>query len=136
MPDDRPVTCQNCGWNGTVRQCEPIAARHLAERVPAGDVMPAGDCPECGASAMLDRPDTGPAVAIVTVTSPERASHFGVRSTAQSLANVMWALRNNRDYPIQDMGPAGFRVSVKKYSPYNRMIADGYLRIENLQDQA
>ena len=55
MPDMRAVTCQECAWQGTVSQCEPIASRCLPERVPAGDVLPAGECPECGASAMLDR---------------------------------------------------------------------------------
>ena len=48
------VTCRECGWKGTVAHCEPIAPRYLPERVAVGDVMPAGECPECGANAMLD----------------------------------------------------------------------------------
>lgn len=136
MPDHRPVTCQDCNWKGTVRQTEPLAPRYLPERVLPGDIMPAGECPECGASAMLDPPATGPTIAIVTVTNPKRATHFGVKSTAQSLANVMAAARNNRDYVVQDMRPAGFRVAVKKYSPYNRMVPDAYLRLQDLHQPA
>ena len=35
MTDTRPVICQNCGWQGTVAYCEPIAPRYLPERVAA-----------------------------------------------------------------------------------------------------
>ena len=94
MPDDRPVTCQDCGWKGTVRQTEPIAPRYLPERVLPGDVMPAGECPKCNASALLDQARHEPSVTIVTTLVPERATKFGVRSTAQALANVMWLAAN------------------------------------------
>ena len=129
MTDTRPVTCQDCGWKGTVAQCEPIAPRYLPERVPAGDVMPAGECPECGASAMLDQDKPEPCVEIVTVPLPERASHFGVRSTAQSLANVMSMARNTYSYRVQDMDSHGFRVAAYRPSPYPAMVPDRYLRI-------
>ena len=49
-----PVRCQNCGWTGTEDQTNEL--RRSWERVQPGDVMPAGECPECGASAMLDEP--------------------------------------------------------------------------------
>ena len=133
MPDTRLVTCQNCGWKGTVGQCEPIAPRYLPERVPAGDVMPAGECPQCGASAMLDEPPTPsrePRIGIITAPEPERATHFGVRSTAQTLANVMSMAANTYHYRVQDMDLHGFRVAVYRHSPYPRMVPDGYLRIE------
>lgn len=129
MTDTRPVTCQDCGWQGTVAQCEPIAPRYLPERVAAGDVMPAGECPECGASAMLDPERTEPCIEIVTVPVPERATHLGVRSTAQSLANVMSMARNRYSYRVQDMDSHGFRVAVCRPSPYSSMVPDGYLRI-------
>ena len=129
MTDTRPVTCQDCGWKGTVAHCEPIAPRYLPERVAAGDVMPAGECPECGASAMLDPDKPEPCIEIVTVTAPERATHFGVRSTAQSLANVMAMARNTYCYRVQDMNNSGFRVAVYRPSPYPPMVMDGYLRI-------
>ena len=54
MTKVQTVTCRECGWKGTVAHCEPIAPRYLPERVAVGDVMPAGECPECGANAMLD----------------------------------------------------------------------------------
>ena len=64
MTDMRPVTCQECGWKGTVGRCEPIAPRYLPERVPAGDVMPAADCPVegCGGAAIGDL-NPGPRIA-------------------------------------------------------------------------
>ena len=70
MTDMRLVACQECGWKGTVGQSEPIAPRHLPERVSAGDVMPAGECPGCGANAMLDeqpKPAPGPSITIATM---------------------------------------------------------------------
>ena len=130
MTDTRPVTCQDCGWKGTISQCEPIAPRYLPERVPAGDVMPAGECPECGASAMLDADKPDPCVRIVTVPNPERATHFGVRSTTQSLANVMATAAGTCTYRVQDLDRHGFRVAIYRRNPYPPMLPDGYLRIE------
>ena len=130
MTDIRAVTCQDCGWKGTVSQCEPIAPRCLPERVPAGGVMPAGECPECGASAMLDADKPDPCVRIVTVPNPEFAMHFGVRSTTQSLANVMAFARDTCTYRVQDVDHHGFRVAVYRRNPYPPMLPDGYLRIE------
>ena len=129
MTDTRPVTCQDCGWKGTVAQCEPIAPRYLPERVPAGDVV-AGECPACGTSAMLDADKPDPCVRIVTVPNPERATHFGVRSTTQSLANVMATAVNTCTYRVQDLDRHGFRVAVYGRNPYPPMLPDGYLRIE------
>lgn len=91
--------------------------------------MPAGECPECGASAMLDRDQPEPCIEIVTVPLPERASHFGVRSTAQSLANVMSMARNTSSYRVQDMDSHGFRVAVYRPSSYPAMVPDAYLQI-------
>ena len=61
--------------------------------------MPAGACPKCSASAMLDEARKEPSVTIVTTLVPERATKFGVRSTAQALANVMWLAANKYSYP-------------------------------------
>ena len=130
MPDDRPVTCQERGWKGTVRHTEPIAPRHLPERVLPGDVMPAGECPECGANAMLDPDSTKPTLRIVTMPNPEQATHFGVRSTARSLAHVMATAIDRHSYRAQDMDRHGFRVAVYGLPPHPGMLAQGYLRIE------
>ena len=55
MTTTETATCRECAWHGAVSQCEPIAPRYLPERVAVGDAMPAGECPECGANAMLDQ---------------------------------------------------------------------------------
>ena len=47
----RPVVCQNCEWAGGENECDEM--RDVWSRVEPGDVMPAGDCPKCGAAAML-----------------------------------------------------------------------------------
>ena len=47
----RPVACQNCEWTGGENECDEM--RDVWSRVEPGDVMPAGDCPKCGAAAML-----------------------------------------------------------------------------------
>ena len=48
----RTVRCQDCGWAGT--QCQCATLRDPMERVLPGDEMPAGECPRCGAAAMLE----------------------------------------------------------------------------------
>ena len=47
------ATCQNCAWTGPADLCDPFV--DAWERVHPGDVMPAGECPLCRASAMLDQ---------------------------------------------------------------------------------
>ena len=47
----RPVRCQNCDWTGTEDQTHEL--RDIWSRVEPGDVMPAGECPECDSAAML-----------------------------------------------------------------------------------
>lgn len=44
--------CQNCDWTGEADSCLPI--KDLEERVEAGEIMPAGECPECGALCQID----------------------------------------------------------------------------------
>lgn len=43
--------CQNCDWHGPIDEAEPV--RDFWSRVAPGEVMPAGDCPECGALVHL-----------------------------------------------------------------------------------
>ena len=45
------VKCRNCGWKGEISALKPL--KRAWERVQPGDVMPAGECPECGSAAML-----------------------------------------------------------------------------------
>ena len=55
-PDDRMCHCQNCDWHGRVDQlsCEWWEADALHERMDAGELCPAGECPVCAAFAHLD----------------------------------------------------------------------------------
>lgn len=39
--------CQNCDWEGDDGDCREI--QNLSERVEPGEIMPSGECPECGA---------------------------------------------------------------------------------------
>ena len=91
--------------------------------------MPAGGCPACSASALLDEVRQEPSVTIVTTLVPERATKFGVRSTAQALANVMWLAANKYSYPVQDLGSSGLRVAVYRETPKRDADPRGYLRI-------
>ena len=46
------ATCQDCGKRHAVSALrEP---KHLHERLEPGDTYPAGECPACGALALLD----------------------------------------------------------------------------------
>ncbi len=121
------ATCQYCNWNGPADECGPL--KNAWERVQPGDPMPAGECPKCNASAMLDEDRPEPSIEIVTTAEPEHATNFGVRSTAQALASVMSLARNTCSYRVQDMDRSGFRVAVFRQTPYPRMVPDGYLRI-------
>ena len=124
IPD---AECQSCNWTGPADLCGPLKNAH--ERVQPGDVMPAGECPVCNASAMMVEDAAGPSVTIITLPDPERATHFGVRSTAQSLANVMALAENRYCYRVQDLDNHGFRVAVFDHSPYRQILAHGYLRL-------
>ena len=121
------ATCQYCDWKGPASECGPLL--NAWERVQPGDVMPAGACPKCNASAMLDEDKPEPCITIVTTREPESATHFGVRTTAQGLANVMPLTGTRCTYRVQDIAHSGFRVAVYRESPYPQMVPDGYLRI-------
>lgn len=43
--------CQSCDWEGPISDAD--ACRDIWSRLEAGDESPAGDCPVCGAFAML-----------------------------------------------------------------------------------
>ena len=49
--DKRPVYCQNCNWRGDANETAPICS--LDQRISPGEIVPAGECPECGALAQL-----------------------------------------------------------------------------------
>ncbi len=122
------ATCQYCGRNRPANRCAPL--KNAWERVEPGNPMPAGECPACSASALLDEARQEPSVTIVTTLVPERATKFGVRSTAQALASVMWLAANKYSYPVQDLGSSGFRVAVYPETPERDTVPRGYLRIE------
>ena len=46
MTDNVKVACQNCDWTGTADEVEPY--KDFWERCAPGEIMPYGDCPECG----------------------------------------------------------------------------------------
>lgn len=57
------VSCDNCDWVGAQPECEMIS--DIQERISAGGVVPAGQCPVCGALTFLDKT---PAWAVRKVT--------------------------------------------------------------------
>ena len=122
------ATCQYCGWNGSADQCGPL--KNAWERLQPGDTVPAGECPKCNASAMLDEARHEPSVTILTTLMPERATKFGVRSTAQALANVMWLAADRYGYRVEDLGSSSFRVAVYRETPKRETDPRGYLRIK------
>jgi hypothetical protein len=48
-----PCSCANCDWKGDAEKLDMIT--DIQERITAGGVVPAGQCPECGALAYLDK---------------------------------------------------------------------------------
>lgn len=47
-----PCHCQNCSWTGDSYETQDI--QDFFERVEPGEIMPCGECPECGALCQLD----------------------------------------------------------------------------------
>ena len=121
------ATCQCCGWQGPVEQCGPL--RNAWERVQPGEVMPAGECPECNASAMLDPDPDRPRIVIDTTTRPESATHFPSHYKAHALSLVATLADGNFTYPVQDMDEDGHCVAVHRKPPHSRMCACCYLRV-------
>lgn len=53
------ATCDNCGWKGPVDAVEQCV-EDAQERIHAGEITPAGECPECSALAWLDVQESAP----------------------------------------------------------------------------
>ncbi len=51
LDDNHPVYCQDCDWHGEVEGLEEMM--DVQERIFPGEVVPAGECPMCGALAHL-----------------------------------------------------------------------------------
>lgn len=49
------TSCDNCDFTGDEDTLDDI--EDLAERLTPGGVVPAGQCPSCGALAYLDNPE-------------------------------------------------------------------------------
>jgi hypothetical protein len=64
LPDDAPVQCDNCDWEGPLAQVERLVG-DVESRLQIGGEVPAGECPDCGGLCYL-----------VTAISPlQAASH-------------------------------------------------------------
>ena len=48
------LRCGSCGWTGD--EGKVGAVLNLSERVDPGEIMPEGDCPQCGALVYGDHP--------------------------------------------------------------------------------
>lgn len=64
------AACADCGWHGTVSDVAAVKDAEL--RLEAGGETPAGECPDCGALAYLDR-HAGAAFAEI----PAPSTHLG-----------------------------------------------------------
>ena len=119
--------CQSCNWIGPADYCGPL--RNAWERVQPGDVMPAGECPVCNASAMIVEDGEEPSLKIETRRLAEQATHFPRREPAHNLAAVMRTLRPEHRYGVQHVSPHGHRVAVWRFARYPQILPDGYLRL-------
>ena len=52
--DELPVACGNCNWKGQMQDVNPL--KNISARVSPGEIVPAGECPKCGALASLVNP--------------------------------------------------------------------------------
>ena len=119
--------CQCCDWTGPADLCGPLKNAH--ERVQPGDVMPAGECPLCNASAMLLNDDNSPSITIVTTADPDLATHFGSKASARALANLMNFTHPDRHFFPRRIPDIGHRVEVSRPFPETPDAPHGYLRL-------
>ncbi len=61
----RLCECQSCDWTGPEADLKPIEEQGIFDRVAPGEVMPAGECPKCGAVAHLTKPDDDSLAALI-----------------------------------------------------------------------
>lgn len=78
---DAPCSCQDCDWQGPASALLMVAS--VEERITAGEIVPAGECPECGALAHLDEPGRAPAAGDVAIP---RSVLQGLINAAQTTA--------------------------------------------------
>ena len=121
------ATCQYCGWTGPADHCRPLT--NACERVHPGDIMPAGECPKCNASAMLEEQRHQPGIKIDTTAVPEFAATFTDPTPAYALADLMSRAGGDWAYHVDILHRAGFRVAVHRPGPQPLPQLKGYLRI-------
>ena len=99
MSGEAPVSCQNCDWKGTEAKTKAMDMLTIFERVSPGEIMPAGDCPECGACAHLDE-----ALAKHRAPAPDVPAIRVALEEAQGALREISAGSDTGDYPdIGDM---------------------------------
>lgn len=64
--------CDNCDWTGDDLRYDLAMVPDLNERVHPGEIVPAGECPECGCLAHAARPDQDYAAAMAFVRQVAR----------------------------------------------------------------
>ena len=64
------VSCQNCSWTGLASHLHAI--RDLATRIAPGETVLAGQCPDCGALAHLDAPQSSVSLEVFALSSDTR----------------------------------------------------------------
>ena len=121
------ATCQDCAWQGPVEQCGPL--ENACERVQPGDLMPAGECPKCNASALLDEHE--PQLRVYTTRDPRSATHFTARAQALVVLRMMFVGPKAQKYrfAVQDIEEIGCRIAVYRAGTSPQMVPDGYLRV-------
>ncbi len=88
-----PCACGNCEWKGPARELAMIS--DFEERVSAGEIVPAGQCPQCGCLAHMVEPPVPPAPARIVVIV-----YGGV---VQNVENVPHGVTVEvRDYDVND----------------------------------
>ncbi len=53
LDPDTPCACDNCEWRGPIDETNQI--RDPSQRLSVGEPVPAGECPECGACAHIEK---------------------------------------------------------------------------------
>lgn len=112
--DDDAVRCQNCDWNGVGAALGTIL--DFEQRVHAGEITPAGECPKCGALAIIEPIEVEPAPLTeslyrVTVRQDAYINHVTLvraESPAHAVERALDGWNGDESIKFVDEGATGF----------------------------
>ena len=116
LDGETPVACDDCDWSGVAKQVQPIES--LAERIFPGEIVPVGECPECGCLAHLQKKQPKAIYSVTAWWPTQRGCHRDIEADTPEQAlkraeemfeSGEWDLGYNEEFDDSD-GPTNFET--------------------------